>query len=115
MFLTERGGPVRPRASLKQSLGLEKPQSSRFPSTRTCCGTRLATSSPTMGMIPERSSSIWAIKISCTRCGTPKWLRIGSRVSGRTEDRAMLLADVIVQRFGFVFYLFDAVLDHIAN
>jgi hypothetical protein len=31
------------------------------------------------------SSTIWAIKISCTRFATPKWRLIGSRISGRTE------------------------------
>ena len=43
------------------------------------------TSSPTMGMTPEPSSTIWAIKISCTRFATPKWRLIGSRISGRTD------------------------------
>jgi hypothetical protein len=31
------------------------------------------------------SSTIWAIKISCTRFATPKWRLIGSRISGRIE------------------------------
>ena len=33
---------------------------------------------------------LWAIRISSTRCGMPKWHLIGSRISGRTEawDRA---------------------------
>lgn len=71
--------------SSKQSLGLEKPQSYRSRSTRTCSGTRLATSSPTMGMIPEHSSTTWATRISCTLFDTPKWLLIGLKTSGRTK------------------------------
>jgi hypothetical protein len=37
-------------------------ESSHFRSTLTCSGIPLVTSSPTMGMTPEPSSSIWATK-----------------------------------------------------
>jgi type I restriction enzyme M protein len=45
----------------------------------------LETSSPTMVMTLDHSSTTWAIKTSCTRCDTPKWRPIGSRTSGRTD------------------------------
>jgi len=39
-----------------------------------------------MGMTLEPFSTTWAIKISCTQFDTPKWLQIGSRISGRTNN-----------------------------
>ena len=66
-----------------------------------CCGcvrrkfTPPAISSPTMDTTLDHCNTSWAIKISCTRCDTPKWLLIGSRISGRTDDRAILLANII--------------------
>ena len=86
--------------------GLEKPQSSHSRSTPTCCGTPLVTSSPTMDMTPEPSSTIWAIKISCTRFVTPKWHLIGLRIFGRTEaaTREPRLVAALIQSLFLAIY-----------
>ena len=91
VFVTERGGPATTAGFLKTIARTGEAAKLPFPiHPHMLRRTPLATSSPTMGMIPERFSTIWAIKISCTRCDTPKWLRIGLRISGKTDDRAIL-------------------------
>src|SRR5664280_1329215 len=50
----------------------------------------------------------------CTVMVRPSLLMV-SRPASTREARRERGADVIAQRFGFLFYLFDAVLDHVAN
>jgi hypothetical protein len=45
------------------------------------------------GTTLEPSSTTWAIGISNTRCDTPKWLPIGSRICGGTETQVRQPAD----------------------
>jgi integrase len=66
----------------------ERPQASASWSTATCCGTRPATSSPTMATTRARSRITWAIGRLPRPCATPPSRRIDSSTSGRTEEGA---------------------------
>ena len=57
---------------------------SRF--TLISSGTPVATFSPQRGTTPERSRTTWGTETSTTRSGTPKWLRSGSRASGKISE-----------------------------
>src|SRR3954451_9935587 len=55
-------------------------------STRTCCGTRPASSWPTTARTPAPSSITWATGTSSTLSSTPTWRPSASTTSGTTEN-----------------------------
>jgi type 1 fimbriae regulatory protein FimB/type 1 fimbriae regulatory protein FimE len=96
IFMTERGAPMTAAGFRKMLARLATTQSFRLACTRTCCGMRVATSSPTMAATPARCSTTSATRTSCTRCATPSCRRSGSRISGKidgTNGRARLRSE----------------------
>ena len=86
VFVTERGGPATTAGFLKTVARTGEAAKLSFPihphMLRHPTGYKLANDGH---MIPGLSSTTWGTKTSCTRCDTPKWRPIGSRISGRTE------------------------------
>jgi integrase len=83
VFVSERKAPLTPSA--RSSPGPVRPPASGFPSTRTCCAMRPATSWPTTDGIPARSSITSVTGTSSTPPATLSWLRTGSKISGWIE------------------------------
>ena len=83
VFTTERRGPMTP-ATFRKLLDDDRRRrpSSPSPSTRTCCGTPAATSSPTTATTPAPCRNGSGTPTSRTRRGTPSSPAGGSRISG---------------------------------
>ena len=83
VFVTERKGPLTNSAVGKMIARAGEKAGFDFQSIRTCFVTRPATSSLTMAMTPEPSSSILATRTSSTRFATPSWHPPASEISGK--------------------------------
>src|SRR5262245_37001052 len=72
----------RPRASARYSSASASAPACPSRSSRTCCGTPVATPWPMPGTIRGRCKHGSATRTSSTRSGTPNWPRHGSKTSG---------------------------------
>ena len=85
VFMTERGAPMTP-AGFRNSLRvLVRRGSFRSACTRTCCGTRPATSWRTTDATRARCSTTSGTRTSRTPCATPSCRRSGSRICGTID------------------------------
>jgi Phage integrase family len=82
VFLTERGGPMKPSASTISSRGSARPPGCLSHCILTCCGMRVAISLPTTGTIPEPYSTISATKTFSIPSAIPNFHPTGSATSG---------------------------------
>ena len=83
VFVSKRKGPLTVAAFQKLVAASARRPGFPSPSTRTCCGTPAASSSPTTAWTPAPCRSGCATATSSTRRGTPNSRRSGSRIFGR--------------------------------
>jgi hypothetical protein len=86
VFLTDRKGTLTADMVRKLICGPVRRQSWAFQSILTCCATPAATSSPTTGTTPARSSTISGQEYPAHGAATPRWRRIASRTSGEIRS-----------------------------
>src|SRR5262249_46879833 len=74
-----------PSAFTDSSSASARPLRCHFRSTRTCCATPAASSSPMTATTRGRCSTISGTRTSSTRSDTPKWRPTGSRTFGEAD------------------------------
>jgi hypothetical protein len=82
VFMSERDGPMTPKAFHDYSVGSGRGQRCNSRYIRTCCGMAAAMPSPTPATTPGRCRLGSGTETFSTRCATPSWHRTGSKTFG---------------------------------
>jgi integrase len=85
VFMTERGGPMTPKAFHALFGRIGSGPRCRFRSIRTCCAMAAAMRLPMPAMISGRCRPISATRTSSTRSAIPSLRRTGSRTAGANQ------------------------------